>query len=167
MANAEHTAGTIKEANWDESTSGRCLLAGDEHLAQHAHQGAVLQGSCDSFLVSELLVDLLVGAVGALLDADIDAKARGQGLLEADADAEADDGGQGAVGDGGRDLDQDGANRRERRRGRQNVNVGQVDDGEGAQGQRMLRVADGGNEVCHAQGQRGAGESRQGKHAGC
>ena len=68
------------------------LLASLEHLAQHAHQGAILQGSCDALLVAELLVDLLVRAVSTLLDADIDAEAGGQGLLETDAYPQADDG---------------------------------------------------------------------------
>jgi hypothetical protein len=130
---------------------GVSLLARGKHLPQHAHQRAILQGSGDPLLVSQLLVDLHVGAVRALLDADVDAEARGQGLLEAHADAKTDDSGQGAVGDGGRDLDDDGADGGQRRRGRQNADVGQVDDGQRAEGQRVLGVANGGNEVCHAE----------------
>ena len=53
------------------------LLARGEHLLQHAHQRTILEGSGDPLLVSELLIDLLISAVGALFYADIDAKAWG------------------------------------------------------------------------------------------
>jgi len=52
-------------------------LARGEHLLQHAHQRTILEGSGDPLLVSELLIDLLISAVGALFYADIDAKAWG------------------------------------------------------------------------------------------
>ena len=123
------------------------LLAGGKHLPQHAHEGAVLQRSSDPLLVAELLVDSLVGAVGALLNAHVDAVARGQCLLEADAHTQADDGGERAVRDGGCDLDEDGADGGQRRHGGQDVDVGQIDDGERAQRERVLGVGDGGDEV--------------------
>jgi hypothetical protein len=69
------------------------LLARRKHLSQHAHQCAVLQCSGDPFLVSQLLVDRLVGAVRALLDAYVDAEAGRQGLLEPDAYPQANDSG--------------------------------------------------------------------------
>lgn len=106
------------------------LLASGEHLLENAHQGAILKGSGDPFFVSQLLVDLFVCGVRALLDADIDAKARGQGLLQADAHAQANDGSQRAVGDGRGDLNDDGADGGQWRGRGQDVDVGQVDDGE-------------------------------------
>ena len=52
--------------------------------------------------------------------------------------------------DGGRDLHQDGANARIRRGWGVYVYVRQVHYGEGAKGERVLGVGDGGDEVCHA-----------------
>ena len=94
------------------------LYARGKHLLQHAHQSTVFQGRSDALLIAELLVDLLIGAMGALFDAHVDAEARGEGLLKADTHAEADDGGQRTVGNGGRDVDADGADGRLRRSGR-------------------------------------------------
>ena len=106
------------------------LFASGQHLAQHAHQGPVLQGGGDPFLIGQLLVDSVVGAVGALLDADVDAETRRQSLLETHAHAQADDGGEGAVGDGGGDVDDDGADVGVRRGRAVDADVGQVDDGQ-------------------------------------
>lgn len=57
------------------------LLARGKHLLEDAHEGAVLEGGGNALLVAKLLVDLLVGAMGALFDAHIDAETWGQGLL--------------------------------------------------------------------------------------
>jgi hypothetical protein len=102
------------------------LLASLEHLPQYAHQSAVLQGSCHSLFVSQLLVHLLVGAMCALLDAHIDAEAGRQSLLEPGANAQANDRGKGAVSDCRRDLHDHGADGRKRGRRREDVDVWQV-----------------------------------------
>jgi hypothetical protein len=99
-------------------------LARLEHLLQYTHEGAVLHRRRHALLVAQLLVHRRIRAVGALLDAHINAKSWRQGLLEAHAHAQANDGGQRAMGDGWRDLDEDGADRRERRRWRHDVDIG-------------------------------------------
>jgi hypothetical protein len=131
------------------------LFASFKHLLQYTHQGTVFQGSCNPLFVSELLIHLFIGAVGTLLDTHVHAEARRQGLLEPHAHAQANDGRQGAMGDCRRDLNDNGADGRKRGGGREDVDVWQVDHGEGAERERMLRIGDGGDEVCHATGQRG------------
>ena len=81
-----------------------------------------------------------------LLDPHIDPEPWWKRLLEADSDAQADDGGEGAVRDGGGDEDGEDGERgvgRERREG----DVGEVDDGEGAEREGVFGVRDGGDEI--------------------
>ena len=79
--------------------------AGLHHGVENTPQSIVLKGRGDSLLVSQLLVDLLVGSVRPRLHADIDPVAGRQGLLEPDSHREANDGGQRAVVDGRGELD--------------------------------------------------------------
>ena len=127
------------------------LFAGGQHLAQYTHQRPVLQGGGDPFLVSQLLIDGFVSAVSALFDADVDPEARRQSLLEAHTHTQPDDSGEGAVGDGGGDVDDDGADVGVGRGRGLDADVGQVDDGQRAEGEGMLRVGDGRDEVCSGQ----------------
>lgn len=102
--------------------------------------------------------------MGPLLDAHVDPEARRQRLLEADAHAEADDGGEGAVRNGRGDQDGDGGHDGRvfggcgagvgegggggRRQSGGQGDVGEVDDGEGTEGEGVLGVLDGGYEIC-------------------
>lgn len=97
-----------------------------------------------------------------LFDAHVDPEARRQRLLEADAHTQTDDGGEGAVRDGGGDEDGDGGHDggaggwlvgEGGRRGQSGGqgDVGEVDDGEGAEGQGVFGVLDGGYEICAEQ----------------
>jgi hypothetical protein len=122
---------SIKIATVKIETHGMyALFAGLKHLPKNPHQGAILEGSCDSLLVSELLVHLLVRAVRALLYAHVDTKARRQCLLETYAHAQTNHSGQRAMGNRRRDLDDDGADGRKRGSRREDVNVRQVYDGQ-------------------------------------
>lgn len=51
-------------------------LAGLHHLGDDLHQGTIFEGSGHSLLITELLVDLVAGAMSAFLDAHIDPEAR-------------------------------------------------------------------------------------------
>lgn len=124
-------------------------LARFEHLIQDTAQRVVLQRGGHALLVRQLLGDLVVLGVGALLDLDVDAVVGRQRLLEAHPDGEADDGDERAVIDGRGDVDEDlrqdigvvGSSLRLSGRGRgRNANVGQVDYRELAQRVRVLGV---------------------------
>ena len=122
-----------------------------QHLFQDAPESVVLQGGGDALLVGQLLVDLVILGVAVLLAADDDAVVGRQDLLQAHADAQAEEGRVRAVGDGGRDvhadLDDDvGVGDAECRR-RLDADVRQVDDGQLAERDGMLRVCDGSDEV--------------------
>ena len=91
--------------------------------------------------------------MAVLLAPHDDAVVGGQALLETHAHAQADDGGERAVGDGRGDVDAHlddgvGGGRRAEGRGGRDVDVGQVDDGELAEGDRVLGIGDGGYEIC-------------------
>lgn len=139
---------TNKTGGGAEVTSNTGL----EHFVQNPLQGIVLQSGRHPLLVAQLLVHLVVLAVAVLLAADDDAVVWGQGLLEPDSDAEADHGGQGAVRDGRRDLDEDGDDGVGRgddacARGGGDVDVLEIDDRELAEGDGVLWVGDGGDQV--------------------
>lgn len=124
-------------------------LARFEHLVQDTTQRVVLQRRSNTLLVRQLLGDLVVLGVSALLDLDVDAVVGRQRLFKAHADGEANDGHERAVVDRRRDVDEDlrqgigvvggGLCLCRRRRGR-NANIRQIDDRELAQRMRVLRV---------------------------
>lgn len=57
------------------------LLARLHHLGNNLHQRSILQSSSDSLLISELLVDLVTGTMGALLNPHVYPEAWREGLL--------------------------------------------------------------------------------------
>lgn len=121
---------------------------GSEHLIQHAHQSSILQRSSNTFLVSQLLGDLLVGAVGAFLDPNVYSETWRQCLLQTHTHAQADHCGERAMCDCGCDFDSDGRDAGARVGGRGDVDVGELDYIEGAEREGMLGVGDGGDQVC-------------------
>ena len=67
-------------------------MASFEHLPNHSNERLILHRSCDSFLVAQLSCDCFGGAMGTLLDLDINPETRRKGLLEADPYSQPDDG---------------------------------------------------------------------------
>nr|POF07873.1 hypothetical protein CFP56_66165 [Quercus suber] len=118
-----------------------------EHGVDDVDEGAILHGGSDALLVAELFVDLIGGLGGALFDADVDAEAWGQRVDEAHFDAEADDGRQRARRGRRRDEHAHGADARARRWRAQDLDVFQLDHAQRPQGQRMLWVRNGRDQV--------------------
>lgn len=129
-----------------------------QHGVEVAPQAVVLQGRGDPLLVGQLLGDALVLGVRPLLQLHVQPVVGRQARLEPRADRQADDGGEAAVVDGRGQVDR---HRRQRLqvgagagRGRRvNADVGEVDHGELAEGEGVLGVGDGGDQVWR----RGAG----------
>ena len=91
--------------------------------------------------------------MGSLLDHDVDTVIGRQCLFEPDPDTKSNDGSKRAVGDGWCDLDENlgqgvGICRWRCRRGRGNVDIRQIYYRELTEGQWVLWVRDGRNEVC-------------------
>lgn len=57
------------------------LLARLHHLSNDLHQGSVLQSGRDSLLIPELLVDLVAGTMGPLLNPHVYPEAWREGLF--------------------------------------------------------------------------------------
>jgi hypothetical protein len=75
------------------------------HFPQNTPQIVVLQRGRHPFLVGELLIDLIILLVRAVLDPDIDPEVWRQQFLQAHPDGETYDSCQGTMSDGWRDLD--------------------------------------------------------------
>ena len=96
----------------EEHASNASLLAGRQHVPDHAYQCSILHGSGNTLLVSELLVDCIRCSVCALLQTHINAEAWRQGILQSHAHGESDDGAQTAVSGGRCEEDSDGGDAR-------------------------------------------------------
>ena len=112
-------------------------------MVDDVEEGFVLEGSLDTLLVVELLVDLVFLCVCPWGDFDVDLDSRGEGAEEADADGEADEGGHGAVWDGRGEADVDAGGRVV------DVDEGELDHVQLLQRQWVLRVVDVADQVKH------------------